>query len=525
MVDTPLNSSDDDIRHDDLEFDPALEPKSAKAWINLLEESEAAFDDWNDHCDNIDKRFANLERLTNKARAREFQMFWANTEVIKPSIYAKPPVPVVVPKFKDRRPVYQAASELIERCCVVSFDLAHINELMLQVRDDVVLYGRGVPWCRYEKKGKGYYAYEKVCIDHKGRRDFLHSLSRCWYEVEWVAAASYLTRAQARDRFKKYSGYAYQDAEYKVDRDPKEIGGTDNRERAKFWEIWHKGEQRVVWVAKGFEDILDEDEPHLELQEFFPCPCPAYGTLQPGSLIPVPEVLQYEDQLDEINELTGRIHALSAALTVKGFYPGGGGEIAEAIETAVKLNTPGVVMVPISNWAAFGGSKETIIWMPVEVIAAVVTQLIAARKQTIDDIYQITGLADIMRGSTDARETLGAQELKTQFGSTRIKDKQQALVRLARDLVVISSDIMTDVFAPKTLIEMSQTQLPTEAMQQQQVQQLHQELMQQQAKWEQAQQDPRFAAGAAEQSAGGAAGAAGIRPRDEERPGRAAEDQ
>src|SRR6187455_882629 len=148
MVDTPLNSSDDDVRHDDLEFDPALEPKSAKAWINLLEESEAAFDDWNDHCDNIDKRYANLDRLTNKARLREFQMFWANTEVIKPSIYAKPPVPVVVPKFKDRRPVYQAASELLERCCVVSFDLARINELMLQVRDDVVLYGRGVPWCR-----------------------------------------------------------------------------------------------------------------------------------------------------------------------------------------------------------------------------------------------------------------------------------------------------------------------------------------------------------------------------------------
>ena len=54
MADNSLNSSDDDIRHDDLEFDPALEPKSSKAWINLLEESEKAFDDWNDHCDNID---------------------------------------------------------------------------------------------------------------------------------------------------------------------------------------------------------------------------------------------------------------------------------------------------------------------------------------------------------------------------------------------------------------------------------------------------------------------------------------
>jgi len=494
MTEEPSDRVDDDIRHDDLEYNPSLEPKSAKAWINLLEESEKAFEDWNERCDNIDKRYASNERLATMGRDREFQMLWANIEVLKPTIYAKAPIPVVVPKFKDRRPVYQAASELMERCCVVSFDLARIDELMKLVRDDVILYSRGVAWCRYESAGgEGQYDYEKVCIDHKNRRDFLHGLARNWREVPWVAAASYLTRDEARDRFKKYSGYCYQDAEYKVDREAEQIGGTDNRERAKFWEIWHKEMRRVVWVAQGCEDILDEDEPHLKLEGFFPCPKPAYSTVQPGSLIPVPEVLQYRDQLDEINDLTGRIHALSQALTAKGFYPAGAGELAEAIETALKMNTPGAVMVPISNWAAFGGSKDTIIWMPIDMIAGVVQTLITVRKQVIDDIYQVTGLADIMRGSTDARETLGAQELKTQFGSTRIRDKQQELVRIARDLVAISGQIMTEEFSQVTLIEMSQTQLPTQAMQQQQIQQLTQEIAQQQQQWQQAQQDPRFA--------------------------------
>jgi len=484
----------EDERHDDHEYNPAIEPGSAKAWLNLLRESEKAFERWNDHCDAIDKRYANLERLSTKARDREFQMFWANIEVLKPSIYAKPPVPVVVSKFKDRRPLYQAASEMMERCCVVAFDLAHINELMLLVRDDVALYSRGVPWVRYEDgNGEDYYPYEKVCVDHKNRRDFLHSLSRSWREVDWVAGASYLTRAQARKRFHPYSGDCYQEADYRVDRDAQEIGGTDKRERAKFWEIWHKSERRVVWVAEGCEDVLDEDKPHLQLEGFFPCPKPAYGTVQPGSLIPVPEELQYEDQLEEVNSLTGRIHALTEALVMRGFYPAGGGELADAIETALKTNTPGVTMVPISNWAAFGGSKETIIWMPIEAIAQTVTLLVAQRKQVIDDVYQITGLSDIMRGSTDARETLGAQELKTQYGSTRIRDKQQELVRVARDLVAITSEVITEVFKPATMIEMSQTQLPTKAMQEQQIQQLQQELMAQQQQWQQAQQDPRFA--------------------------------
>ena len=59
------------------------------------------------------------------------------------------------------------------------------------------------------------------------------------------------------------------------------------------------------------------------------------------------------------------------------------------------------MLVPISNWAAFGGSKEVIIWLPIDMIATTITALVAIRKQVIEDIYQITGLSDIMRGATD----------------------------------------------------------------------------------------------------------------------------
>ena len=468
---------EDDLRHDDAEFNPALEPQSAKAWLNLLQESEDAFENWNHHCDNIDRQFAHLGRLSELNRTKQFQMFWANLEVIKPAIYAKAPIPVVVPKFKDRRPVYQQASEIMERCCTVAFDLTRINDLMLLVRDDVAMTSRGVAWCRYESAGDGYYASERVCVDFKGRRDFLHSISRNWREVTWVAAASYLTRSEARERFRKYSGDAYQQAEYKVDKDSKNVGGADNRERAKFWEIWSRGSKRVCWVAEGVEDILDEDKAHLDLQNFFPCPKPAYGSVQPGSLIPVPDVMQYRDQLEEVNLLTGRIHALSDAVEMKGFYPAGG-EAAEAIQTAIATKTAGVTIVPIANFASFGGTKEPILWMPIEQIAATITALVMLRKQVIDDIYQITGMADIMRGDTDPQETLGAQQLKTQYGSSRIRDKQGELARLARDLVEITSEIITEKFDDATMIEMSQTQLPQQKDVERQMEQLSQQMMQ-----------------------------------------------
>jgi hypothetical protein len=465
MADNNAPASDD-YRHDDLEYNPKAAPKPALAWLNLLKESETAFEPWNAHCDKIDRRYASLERLSTNARDPEFQMFWANCEVLKPSIYARPPVPVVVPKFKDRRPIYQAASEVLERCAVVAFDLTTINDQLLLVRDDVAMLGRGAPWCRYESGDdqSGYYSTEKVCVDFKHRRDFLHSLSRCWYEVTWVAGASYLTREEAHKRFSPDSGNCYQDADYKVDKEAEAVGGSDRRERAKFWEIWDKTTRRVYWVAEGCDEILDEGDPHLDLSCYFPCPRPAYGTTQRSSLVPVPDVMQYEDQLEEINSLTGRIHALSDAIEVKGFYPSGTTEIADAIQAALAIKEPGRVLVPIANWAAFGGTKEVIIWLPIDIIAQVVTALVAIRKQVIDDIYQITGLSDIMRGETDARETLGAQELKTQFGSSRIRDRQLEMIRVARDLVTIACEIMCERFKDETLIMMSQTELPTREM-------------------------------------------------------------
>jgi hypothetical protein len=101
------------------------------------------------------------------------------------------------------------------------------------------------------------------------------------------------------------------------------------------------------------------------------------------------------------------------------------------------------------------------------------------------------GLSDIMRGATDPNETLGAQQLKTQYGSTRIRDKQQEMVRLARDLVEICSEIITEKFDPVTIIEMSQTQLPTKQMQQQKMHQIQQMMNQGQMMLQQAQQqDP-----------------------------------
>ena len=59
------------------------------------------------------------------------------------------------------------------------------------------------------------------------------------------------------------------------------------------------------------------------------------------------------------------------------------------------------MLVPISNWAAFGGTKDVIIWLPKIDMSPRrrSRRWCSLRKQVIEDIYQIMGLSDIMRRS------------------------------------------------------------------------------------------------------------------------------
>lgn len=456
-------------------------PKSARSWLKAIETAQKAFEPYQTRCNGIDKLYADLEKLSNTGRDREFQMFWANIEVLKPSVYSRPPVPVVVPRFQDGRPLYRLASELLERSTTVAFEMGSIDDVMKQVRDDLVIAGRGAPWVRYETKKQSDTTTERACIEHVDRGDFLHDPARKWAEVGWVAKRSWLTRAEMRKRFSSISGKAYQNASYGIRKDARDQGADDGLSKAGVWEIWSKTHNKVVWVVDGCEVMLDEGKPHLTLEGFFPCPRPAYATLQRRSLVPVPDVSFYKDQLEEVNQLTARIDALTDAIKVRGFYPSGASDLADAIEAAVKNTSDNAVLVGVANWAATGAGgalKDTILWLPVVDVATVVKTLIELRRQVIDDIYQITGLSDIMRGATAASETATAQQLKSQYGSIRIRDRQEELIRVARDLTRIAAEIMAENFDKATLLDMSQMDIPSEADMAKQIKPLEQQAKQ-----------------------------------------------
>jgi hypothetical protein len=103
--------------------------------------------------------------------------------------------------------------------------------------------------------------------------------------------------------------------------------------------------------------------------------------------------------------------------------------------------------------------KGLIEWIPLDMVMSALQGCIQARGQLIDDVYQVTGIADIMRGDTDPDETAAAQRIKADWGSSRVRDKQKELARFARDVLRIMGQVIAAKFAPETLGAMSNVQL------------------------------------------------------------------
>src|SRR6185312_6481171 len=118
-----------------------------------------------------------------------------------------------------------------------TYRLESIHDVLMAIRDDLVIQARGAAWLRYEAEKKNGYLCQKVCVDSLDRRDFVHDPARTWKEVDWVAKASHLPRSKMRKRFKATSGDAYKQAAYEVRKDD-EI--DDGKKKARVWELWSK---------------------------------------------------------------------------------------------------------------------------------------------------------------------------------------------------------------------------------------------------------------------------------------------
>lgn len=463
--------------------------QSAQPWHDELSRYKEVFKKWTERGEKVVKRYRD-ERKDVEATDARFNIFWSNVQTLKPAIYARPPNPEISRRFEDQNDVARVASTILER--VLAYEITQYPDFhatISNVVDDRLLPGRGVAWVRYEPiiesveaepqvtnyqeigeeyadtsesldenalAGEAPEQFERITtettpVDYVYWQDFAHLPARTWEEVTWVARRVYMSLEEGEERFGEVFNQV--PLTHSPDRQDGEKETTKALKKAEVWEIWSKSEKCVYWIADNYDIVLDHRKDPLELTNFFPCPKPYFATTTSGSLVPIADFLLYQDQADEIDDLTGRIKHLTKAMKVMGIYAAD----EPAIERLMKEGNDGV-LIPVKNWAAFvekGGLQGAVQFMPLRDVAAALQQLYQARESCKQIVYETTGLSDIMRGASVASETATAQQIKSQYASLRLNNMKDDMSRFARDILRMKSEIICSKYQAETLVQIS----------------------------------------------------------------------
>ncbi|WP_245319375.1 hypothetical protein [Mesorhizobium temperatum] len=295
-------------------------------------------------------------------------------------------------------------------------------------------------------------ANERIEFEAVSWRDFRHGPAKRWSDCPWMSFRFVVSRENEDTAFDSAMiGMQTSDQEKKA------RGESDNDLTG--WEIWCKTSRKVYFVDDTGVVLKTVNDP-LGLTDFFPIATPVQPIELTGRLMPVNPFSIYSKLADELDLTTKRINVITNHMKVKGWYSGDAGDIANM------LAADDTEFVPIGNadiWAANGGLAGAVAFWPVEKFILVLRELYNAREQTKQAIYEITGISDIVRGASQASETLGAQQIKTQWGSLRIQKMQRMMERGARDLFVMMSEIIPAKFSHETLQQMTGVQIiPTQ---------------------------------------------------------------
>lgn len=478
-------------------------------WVLEIERFERKAENFFKRGKKINERYTNEKKDEDSGVVR-YNVLWSNLQTLRPALYGKDPTPEVERRFKDKDPVGRTASDIIERCLSFLISKQGFGDTMRLAVLDRLLPGRGVAWVRYlphlrdaqvagpqevREDGSGLtddaepaeeVAYEEVKFDYVHWQDFGHTVARTWQEVDAVWRIAYLDKNELVKRFG-----AEVAAGVPLDQDPegvsKEQEGVDALKKAKIYEIWDKRTGRAIWLHKSCSSVLDLRDDPLHLEAFFPCPQPLQATAATSSFIPTADYTMWSDQAAELDRLTQRIALITKAIKVTGVFDAS----VPALQNMMNGNENR--LIPVDSWAVLaekGGIKGAVELFPIDQIATVLLQLYDARDKVKADLWEISGLNDLLRGASDPETTATAEKIKAGFSSVRLKDMQRGVSNFARELIRLAGEIVCEHFSIETIKQICGVELLHEAdkaaIHQQQI--IMQQAQQHQAQYQQAAQ-------------------------------------
>lgn len=380
--------------------------------------------------------------------AKKVNMFYSNVTVIKESLYNSLPKPSVTRLHTGEwdNDAARVAATIVERGlayeikCAPSFDAAVKSSIL-----DRLVPGLGALWVNFTPPTGT--TPEHITVDLVYWKDILFEPQRAWEQVTWVGRKLYVENETARARWgdaavtdpnKNDKSYTAGSVEEAI------LAG-----KSCVIEMWDKNTKTVIHMTPEGQVLKTVPDPY-QLKKFFPCPRPLIACPPTRKFLPMPDYYMAQDQYMELDILYGRINLIIEAIRVAGVYDSSVPEIQRM------LNGNENKLIPVDNWAMFaekGGTKGVIDWFPVHEVAQVLTQLVSTYSFIKTELFEVSGMADIVRGSTNQYETAAAQQIKAQFASVRLNGFQRDTAVFVRDTIRIIGELMCQLYSDQKMTQ------------------------------------------------------------------------
>jgi hypothetical protein len=437
---------------------------SASWWKDQITQAEKWLDEgWRRDAMKAVDRYRDKRKIDDQGYEYGYNIFWANVGILKAALYGQPPRPMVARQFQDAKDdVARVSANILERMLQNDFtkDKSQVNTTLRHAVEDRLVPGLGQLWAIYEPKivkqklqdGTEFEKIvdEKVHYEYVPWRDFIWPSSRVWEDVPWVSRRVWMTHTKFQKRF---GDKAYQQYRNSVQKNSEnnELPKGFTKKRIETFETWCLETKKVYHTC--LDVMLDEKPDPYQYPGFFPCPRPMASNTTTTEFLPKADYMMVRDQYVELDNLTSRIYLLEQAMRVVGVYDKTNPELQNIIAEALEND-----MIAVENWGNLsekGGLKGVVDWFPIEVIAAAIDKLRQQKADKIQEIYELTGISDIMRGASAPRETAAAQKLKAQYSSVRLQYSQNEVALFVQDILKIKAWIIRKLFQPETIVKQS----------------------------------------------------------------------
>jgi hypothetical protein len=448
-------------------------------WVEEINLAEKEASDFLQQGHSVYERYKD-ERKDADGSMRKYNIFSANVGIMVSSLFSKIPKATVSRRFEQSMDDQgRVAAMMIQNILLQDMDDENCNyaQVVRYAILDRLCPGIGCAWLRLETETKEEIleqitdpvtgeilqeaaTYERVAgqevpVDYVHWDDIVISPCRTWEERRWVGRRVFMDRDALVERFGDDKGN-----KIGLDYKPGSNSTSDNNnpvndvlQKAVIYEIWDRNNKKVYWVSKKFPSLLDEKEDPLKLENFEPFPRPLFSTQSTDNVIPVSDFVMMQDQYNELDTVNNRISMLVDAVKAVGVYDSSATGVQRMLEEGTD-NT----LIPVDNWSMFaekGGIKGQVDWLPLDQVVQALQYLRQAREDIKGQIYELSGISDIVRGESKASETLGAQKIKAQFASVRIQKLQDEVALFAQAILQLKAEIICRHFTPEQILKQS----------------------------------------------------------------------